>query len=765
MSEVRAPRGNEWNDVVEALQRLGNMMTIRGHYAEGHPAIQQADDNAAAGFTRLLARIPEIVVALIDGEFVICERPMPEIKDRLGILATAMLRHDIECVVFQQGMTAPECGALGRALGLAADEPGKVRDIAQAQLQHVLLRFAEIKKNDANRRGVQDAYYLVPDVQDMLIGVANAIAKDEQLERLTIQALANQIVHYTKARTYALHQRSFTRTFEDEATHATNVAFMAAAMALELDYPEPVCVDVTAGALLHDIGHLLLPEAIRGLPEPLLEEAAKPVFKNHTFLGAQALLVQGCPPLWVATALEHHRGVDGGGYPKLETAAVPHELVRIVALANYFDRKRTSIGPPGDAPDVVLVRAMGLEARYFGPSLVRSFLRALGVFPPGTVIELSNRQPAIVTQANAADPWRPQVKMLRGPKAGKRLELKDLNVVEGRHEASAVGAVAPPMLVLADLVAAVEADAPAAISEEQRIAEEAAAVLAQAEARGPGKSSEEVAREQLAHMGGLLDDLLDLSSGSLGGGLLSNPPQGPSLPPIPTSEWPPAQPSAKPPPGFPSAQPPAVVSPKPPAGAMSTKPPAVASSKPPAVVTQPPPVISSKPPAGVASSKPPAKSARPSGAIDVSAAAAALAKPPSVSVKAEPDFSGPKPARRSVAPVVAAPPPRKASQPAMVAVPPPPAARASRPSVAMPKPPSAASMKPVKTPSPTSVPVLVDPNADLAQMGIDHRAAFILTFIDGMSTVEDIVDASGQSQVDVFVLLDELVKRGVIAIP
>jgi hypothetical protein len=91
--------------------------------------------------------------------------------------------------------------------------------------------------------------------------------------------------------------------------------------------------------------------------------------------------------------------------------------------------------------------------------------------------------------------------------------------------------------------------------------------------------------------------------------------------------------------------------------------------------------------------------------------------------------------------------------------------RASKPAVAVPKPPTTGSVKPVKTPSPSSVPVLVDPNADLARMGIDHRAAFILTFIDGMSTVEDIVDASGQSQADVFVLLDALVKRGVISIP
>src|SRR5262249_55801089 len=146
----------------------------------------------------------------------------------------------------------------------------------------------------------------------------------------------------------------------------TNVAMMTAAMALEAGYPERTCVDVTAAALVHDVGHMLLPEAIRGLPEPLVEEAARPVFRNHTFAGASGLLYAGCHPLWVATALEHHRGADGQGYPKLESKDPPHELVRIVALANYFDRKRTLLGGVADDPEIALQRALELEEKYFG---------------------------------------------------------------------------------------------------------------------------------------------------------------------------------------------------------------------------------------------------------------------------------------------------------------------------------------------------------------------------------------------------------------
>jgi HD-GYP domain-containing protein (c-di-GMP phosphodiesterase class II) len=711
MEPTRGPKGSEWNDVIEVLQRLGNMMVVRGHYAEGHPAIHQADEGAANGFARILVRVPEIVVALIDGEFVICERPMPDLRERLHFLATAMARHEIECIVFQQGMTSAECGALGRALGLAADEPGKVRELTQAQLQHVLLRFAEIKSNDPSKRTARDAWYLVPDIQQLLYACAQSLAREEPMERLSVQALANQIVHYCKLRTYAINQRSYTATLEDEATHASNVAFMTAAMALESGYSDPVCLDVTAAALLHDIGHLLLPDAIRGVPEPLLEESARPVFKNHTFLGASALLLAGCSPLWVGAALEHHRGVDGEGYPKLEGKTPPHELVRIIALANFFDRKRTSIGPRAEDTDAVLRRALELEERYFGAPLLRSFLRALGVFPPGTTVELSNRQPAIVTQSNGADPWRPQVKLLRGVRAGKRVELKELNVIEGRHELSIVSSIPPPLLVLKDLVAVAEPDPEAERAQADAQAEAEKAFAIEVPTSSPGRTSADIAKTELAHMGGILEDLLNLSNEALGGGM-SAPPSGGVSAPAPPSTWPPAEP---PPPsaraGMPSAKPPVVEPPPPP----PPPPPAPVQ-----VNTKPAPAPVQK------SSKPPTRSLSP--------------------------MPGPKPAR-SAAQVATAPPPKPVTKP---------------PPVALPKRPPSSARVPVAAKSRvslTSVPGLIDPHADLARMGIDHRCAFILGFIDGISTVEDILDASGQPRDTGIALLEELVKRGIIEIP
>ncbi len=710
MSERAGPRGTEWGAVNDVLHALSNMITVRSHYTEGHPAIAQADDNAAAGFARVLEIIPDLVVALVDGEFIVCERPLPDLRARLHALADSMSRHGVECIVFQRGMTRQECGVLGSSLASPADAPGRVREQTQAELMHVLLRFVVRAGDAAAGAGTQTSYF-VPPVQDALGGVARALAGDAPIDKLGILAVANQIVLACSSRSATISQRSWTRSMEDEASHAANVAMMTASLALDAGYPQRVCIDATAAALLHDIGHLFLPDEIRGVPEPLLDERSKPVFRNHTFAGAQMLLGAGCSPLWIAAAFEHHRGVDAGGYPTLEAKEPPHELVRMISLANYFDSKRTSIQGRASEPEEALRGAMELEERYFGPGLVRRFLKVLGVFPPGTTVELSSRDPAIVTRANPADPWRPQVRILRGGSAGKLVELREVHPVEMRHRLSIVRAITPPLLVLADAVIATPSIAPLAVVEEQIFAPQRAAAPVETAAR----DAQDRARAQLGGMDAMLDALLTVPTEALVSAMPPAPSgfprsagMGPSIPPYA------AAPHI-------SSRPPMPIQPAP-----------SMASRPPPVFTHAPPPLGPPPVAFSPASRPP-----------------------------------PPPATRAGAP---------AKNPPLVMTRPPPAAmKSQQPPAPMPSarppPPPAPSIAPgngqpseseimARLGSASAIPILV---ADVTKLNLDHRAAFVLRFLDGMSSVDDILDASGLPRIDALRILDALLSGRVIA--
>jgi HD-GYP domain-containing protein (c-di-GMP phosphodiesterase class II) len=444
---VGETRETPWLDVVEVLHALLTTVVIRGHYPAGHPAVERADDTATSGLARVGLQMPELIVAIVEQEFVVAERPMPELRAKLPGFADMLLRHGIECLVFVRGVTKGEISTVASVLAAPpAEEMARARERLQAQLPHVLLRYVTLRENKVEEEA-EHAGNLVPGVSDVLASVLVTFARGGRIDEAAVRKVAQGIFDGYVARAAPLQLRSFDPE-DDGAGHATNTAIMTCAMLLETGASDAICVDGVAAALLHDIGCALLPEEIRGQPEPLLDERGKKMYRFHPVLGARALLLAGAPGTWIETALQHHRGVDLGGYPALDSDRPPHEIARIVALANFVERKRTSLEGVLDEPERAVFACRELLGKYFDGRCIALLLRAMGIFPPGTTVELSNGECAVVTRVFVGEPLRPRVRILFGPDAGKRSDLRDFNPLERRYERSIVRAIAPPLAVV-----------------------------------------------------------------------------------------------------------------------------------------------------------------------------------------------------------------------------------------------------------------------------------------------------------------------------
>jgi len=435
----------QWNDVVEALHALLTCIVTRGQYPEGHPAIERSDETVTGLLFKVHQRVAELVVAIVDGELFVLERPMPELRARMPLLLDAMTRHGIECLVFLQGVEKREVTSLAATLAGPADtrRAAAAREKLQTELRRVLVRFISLRS--VERRALEDEAErteIEPVVAQLMLDVADSMRARLAIDVGAVRAVATQILGVVTAGTYALRHRRFDEGAADLPGHSANVAIMSAAIALEAELPPAVIIEITAAALLHDTGELLLPDALQGVPDPLLDERGARYARHHPLLGARALLEAGCPALWVATALEHHRGIDGLGYPTPVEGA-PHEGTRIVTIANYFERKRIPLGDVPEAPEAVVRGATALAGRYFDPAWLDVALRALGVFPPGTVVELTDGQPAMVVRVNPTDPLRPEVRLLFGDDAGRRIDLARFDPLERRYAKSIVRALVP----------------------------------------------------------------------------------------------------------------------------------------------------------------------------------------------------------------------------------------------------------------------------------------------------------------------------------
>ncbi len=162
--------------------------------------------------------------------------------------------------------------------------------------------------------------------------------------------------------------------------HAHAVASLAVEIADALDVEIDRRFTVAAGALLHDIGKLLLDQDILEKPGPL-DDGERLHVQTHAEAGAAAL-PEVVPETIRAVVRFHHERWDGSGYPEgICESEIPLEA-RIVAVADAFqamleDRPYRHARTQEDAVDEVL-RSSGTQ---FDPVCVRAFARVAGTAP------------------------------------------------------------------------------------------------------------------------------------------------------------------------------------------------------------------------------------------------------------------------------------------------------------------------------------------------------------------------------------------------
>ena len=158
--------------------------------------------------------------------------------------------------------------------------------------------------------------------------------------------------------------------------HARRVAGYAAATARDLRLPRLTCLQIERAALVHDLGKLALPDALRSAGGPFTTEELMLV-RSHSTIGAE--LAHGVPYLRMTAplVLNTHERFGGGGHPAgLAGEAIPLGS-RIIAVADAWD---AFAGAPEERDDrargcanVELVRHAG---PHFDPAVVRAWLRA-----------------------------------------------------------------------------------------------------------------------------------------------------------------------------------------------------------------------------------------------------------------------------------------------------------------------------------------------------------------------------------------------------
>ncbi len=191
--------------------------------------------------------------------------------------------------------------------------------------------------------------------------------------------------------------------------HSLNVTILSMMMARDIKLPQAVVGALGMGALFHDIGHKQIPSKILLKMAPLTP-AERHFYELHPQYGVEIGLRLQFSSSTQAIIREHHELFDGSGYPARLKGEAIGVLSRIVAIANHYDELCNPLNindalTPHEALSLMFAR---LRSK-FDPKLLQVFIRCLGVYPPGTIVQLSNGVIGMVTTINTARPMKPMI--------------------------------------------------------------------------------------------------------------------------------------------------------------------------------------------------------------------------------------------------------------------------------------------------------------------------------------------------------------------
>jgi len=196
---------------------------------------------------------------------------------------------------------------------------------------------------------------------------------------------------------------------EATAQHSLNVAALSIVMAKAAGMTQREMEDVGVCGMLHDVGKTGISTEVLSKAGPLTAEEMIEMQK-HTKYGRDILLSTKSVMSGAAdVAHSHHEREDGQGYPRrLSSESIP-VFAKIVAIAEAYDTMTTKqTYRAACSPSEALQELYSLRGKQFDEDLVIKFIDAVGIFPPGSIVEMVNGEIGIVL-ANTSDKLRPRV--------------------------------------------------------------------------------------------------------------------------------------------------------------------------------------------------------------------------------------------------------------------------------------------------------------------------------------------------------------------
>jgi len=191
--------------------------------------------------------------------------------------------------------------------------------------------------------------------------------------------------------------------------HAMNVAVISLLMGRCFGFVDEEMQDLGVGAMLHDVGKEELPPRLRHRDEGFSPNELR-VYQEHVEAGLVQARRMGLSAGATAIIAQHHEHADGSGFPEQLNSDRMTMAARIVALVNRYDNLcNPHLLARALTPHESLSMLFAQGRSKYDTSILGAFIKMMGVYPPGSLVQLTDDRYAMVVAVNSTRPLKPSV--------------------------------------------------------------------------------------------------------------------------------------------------------------------------------------------------------------------------------------------------------------------------------------------------------------------------------------------------------------------
>lgn len=344
------------------------------------------------------------------------------------------------------------------AIPPAVDRQAKVDDVKKKAAE-IRSRLTESKKKYSEKHGESytTASYTLGDPTPVVkaspdapfVDLLGLLARDmtdklifeRRVDEDTIQILVRDVISELSNRQNVMNLLTTAYSVSRYLlSHMVNVSLFSMRVAAEMKLTSTEVTDVAVGAILHDIGMVLIPVGLWTTRREL-SPTSRLEIQKHGELGYKLIRETAkTRETWALPALEHHERLDGGGYPAGKHGDQLSVASRIVQICDVYEAMTSNRSYRyARFPDISMKHILG-SPDQFDRDIAQVFCKCLGFYPEGYGVKLSSGEDAVVLSSNPRNVFRPVVRLITDaagsnlvPEAQLVLDLSnrlDLRIIE-----------------------------------------------------------------------------------------------------------------------------------------------------------------------------------------------------------------------------------------------------------------------------------------------------------------------------------------------